>query len=248
MSSRPNHDDDAESTAVASESTPLLTGNGSTTSYGAQGASDRRPSFYESESLTQIKPQKRWSLLALGMLCVFAVLIMLLGFFVPHTMQTYAVQATTVDLQAVVPEFTGDGVRVRVRGTFSLQSSRVKNTHVRNLGVFGTWIARQVSTSESEVRVTLPEYDDVLLGIAKLPPLKVSIVNGRETLLDFYSDLIPPKSIDEIKAPLDKWMKGKLDHLQVAGVADVALRSGIIRLPSTTISQVINVARTYFGL
>jgi hypothetical protein len=220
---------------ISSENTPLL-GNSRT-----NGHLDS-----EQPGSTSKKSKLRWpSIVALIVLSSLAVLVMLLGFFVPDAMQKYAVQATTVDIRSVVPEFTETGARARVKVSFSLQSHKVRSQNVRNLGVLGTWIAREVESGESRIDVHLPEYGDAILGTAVVPPLKVSIVDGRKTDLDFYTDLIPPKNIDPLRRLFDDWVKGSLDNIKVAGNVEVALRSGLIRLPTQNIFQSINIHGKY---
>jgi hypothetical protein len=167
------------------------------------------------------------------------VLIMLFGFFVPEVMQEYAVQAATFSIDGVEPELTPDGARARIRGSFGMRSANVESGHVRNLGVLGTWITRQVETGEANVEVRLPDYENALLGNAVVPPIKVSIVDGQTTDFDFETELIPPGSIEALRALADDWLFNKLRHLRVAGAAKVKLRSGILRLPSTMIQQTI---------
>jgi len=216
----------------ASENTPLLSNSHS------NGHLDPESS---SQPPSTTKRRLRWpSLVALVALSSTAILVMLLGFFVPDAMQKYAMEATTVNIRSVIPEFTDTGARARVKVAFSLQSHKVRSSNVRNLGVLGTWIARQVESGESRVDVHLPDYGDAILGTAVVPPLKVSIVDGRETDLDFYTDLIPPKDIAPLRILFDDWVKGSLDHIQVAGDIEIALRSGIIRLPTQNIVQTIN--------
>jgi hypothetical protein len=223
-----------------SESTPLLS-----------RTDNNDPSGQQTKGkaiLLWSKVKQRWpSLIALGLLSVLVTLIMFMGFLVPDKMQRYAMQATTVEIESVVPEFTSTGARARVRATVAMRSSKVKNSAVRNLGVFGTWIAREVETGESQIKVTLPEYGDVLLGTAKVPSIKFDVRDGHETQLDFVTELVPPSRADGIRSVADDWLKGALDHLQVMGEASVAIRSGIIRLPSQTILQAITLQRKHLS-
>jgi hypothetical protein len=154
------------------------------------------------------------------------------------------VQAATVSIDGVEPELTSDGARARIRGAFGMRSANVKSGHVRNLGVLGTWIARQVQTGETKVEVRLPDYENALLGNAVVPPIKVSIVDGQTTDFDFETELIPPSSIEALRAVADDWVFNKLRHLRVAGAAKVKLRSGILLLPPTTIQQTIEIAES----
>jgi hypothetical protein len=170
------------------------------------------------------------------------VTIMLFGFFVPDVMEEYAVQAATFRIDGVEPKLTPDGARARIRGSFAMRSANVESGHVRNLGVLGTWIARQVQTGETKVEVRLPDYDNALLGNAVVPPLKVSIVDGRSTDFDFETELIPPSSIEALRVVAEDWVFNKLSKLRVAGAAKVKLRSGIVILPPTTIQQTVEIA------
>jgi hypothetical protein len=218
---------------IASENTPLLAENR------ANGHGD--PALPPTKPKSNSFWRRRWAtIISLVLLCTLAILIMLLGFFVPDAVQTYAVQAATVDLEKVIPEFTDSGVRARIRASFSMRSENVESGSIRRLGVLGTWLAREVETSgESKVEVTLPEYGKAILGTAVVPPLKVRVIDGETTHLDFVSDLIPPSSVDPLRGLFDDWVQGKLDHVKVAGDVHISLRSGVIRLPSSHIFQAI---------
>jgi hypothetical protein len=226
----PGHEDHGPS-----ESTPLLSETA------ANGYNGSRPA---STAPSHKSPKmRRWSasLAALLLLSLLMVLIMLFGFFVPEVMEEYAVQAATFSIDGVEPELTPDGARARIRGTFGMSSANVKSGHVRNLGVLGTWITRHVQTSEMKVEVRLPDYKNALLGNAVVPPIKVSIVDGQTTDFDFEMELIPPSSIEALRAVFDEWLFNKLHHLRVAGAAKVKLRSGILVLPPTMIQQTIEI-------
>jgi hypothetical protein len=220
---------------LASENTPLLAesrpnGHG-------DAASD------QGSDLPKASRRRRWPIiLALALLCILMVLIMLLGFFVPDAMKQYAIEAADIHVQSVVPELTDSGAHARIRATFSMKSSKVRSKNVRNLGVFGTWIAREVESGGSRVAVTLPDYGDAILGTAVVPSLKVSVVDGKTTDLDFTTGLIPPSSVDPLKGMFDDWVHGKLDFVKVAGSVTVGLRSGIIWLPSSDIFHTFTIS------
>ena len=226
----PRHEDHGPS-----ESTPLLSETVANGYNGSRPASTA-PSHKSSKT-------RRWSasLAALLLLSLLMVLIMLFGFFVPEVMEEYAVQAATFSIDGVEPELTPDGARARIRGSFAMSSANVKSGHVRNLGVLGTWITRHVQTSETKVEVRLPDYKNALVGNAVVPPIKVSIVDGQTTDFDFEMELIPPSSIEALRAVADDWLFNKLHHLRVAGAAKVKLRSGILLLPPTMIHQTIEI-------
>lgn len=220
---------------AASENTPLLANNS------ANGHGDPTTPAQPEGRLKRRYP--RWpSLIALLLLCTLAVFIMLLAFFVPDAMEKYALQATTLDIKSVVPEFTDKGAKARIRCAFSMQGGKVENKNIRNLGVLGTWIAREVESKESTVEVTLPDYGNAVLGTAVVPPLKVSIVNGKTTDLDFNTDLIPPTDVSPLRELFDDWVRGGLDSVNVAGKVRIALKSGILSLPTSSIYHIISIS------
>ncbi|KAF2665648.1 hypothetical protein BT63DRAFT_70898 [Microthyrium microscopicum] len=229
----------------ASENTPLLSDSESANGFGYD--SEHRPqSIYDNYDApaTTSKSKSRWpTFITLGFLCFLAILIMIFAFFVPDTMERYATQAATLDLDSLVPEFTETGARARIRGTFSMQSSKVESGFLRTVGKFGTWVAREAETGESTVDVVLPDYNNALLGTAKLPGFKVKLADGRKTDLDIVADLTPPKSVDSIRTVIDQWLNQSLDHLNVEGIAQVKLRSGIVHLRTQTISQAIRITQ-----
>jgi hypothetical protein len=162
---------------------------------------------------------------------------MLLGFFVPEVMEEYAMQAKEFELKSVsLPDFTATGARARVQGTFQMNAGRVKRKSVRDLGTFGTWIARQVRTEESELTVSLPEYGGIVLGTASIPAITVSIRNGQKTDIDFFAHL-EPGDHEGIRKVADDWISGRLGQLRVQGDAGIKLRSGILSLGKQIISQ-----------
>jgi len=164
---------------------------------------------------------------------------MLLGFFVPEAMEEYATQAKQFDISSIsLPEFTPTGARARVQGVFWMDPAQVRRKSVRDLGVFGTWIARRVKSSESTVQVFLPDYDNVLLGTAKIPPIEIDVQSGHRNDLDILADL-EPGDVAGIRAVANDWLDGRLDKLTVKGKADVKLRSGILSLGTQRISQSI---------
>ncbi|CAI4211744.1 unnamed protein product [Parascedosporium putredinis] len=117
---------------------------------------------------------------------------MLVAFFVPAAVEEYAKQAavlepTNLSLEAL----TADGVRVRVQADFQLDGSRVREENTRRIGRVATWLVGSLTTEETRVAVYLPEYDNILLGTAALPPLTVHIADGYTTSIDMVAELAP---------------------------------------------------------
>jgi hypothetical protein len=225
------------SSRISDESTPLLAReNGDLQPDG--GSSPRTASTTPSS----LSPKRKWpwpSIIALLLLTAFTIVIMLLGFFVPEAMEEYATQAKRFDITSIsLPEFTPTGAKARVQGVFWMDPAQVRQKSVRDLGVFGTWLARRVESSESTVQVFLPDYDNVLLGTAEVPPIQVDIQSGHRNDIDFLADL-EPGDVAGIRSVANDWLEGRLEKLTVQGKADVELQSGILSLGTRNISKSI---------
>lgn len=228
------------------ERTPLLSRNGeddvpSYTDRNVSGATS--PAARSLQSLQDSPDGKgksghRWAtIIALSTLCALVIAILGLGFAAPAVVEEYAKEAVVFEpTKLSIDSFTTTGVRARVQGTFTLDASRVQKKAVRDLGKAGTFIAREVETGESEVKVYLPEYDNLLLGTAKVPAIKVNIRNGHTNYIDFASDLEPGR-FEGIRKIANDWLDGRLGRLEVKGIATVDVKSGIFKLGSQTISQ-----------
>ncbi|EXJ85879.1 hypothetical protein A1O1_06248 [Capronia coronata CBS 617.96] len=228
----------------SSERTPLLSRpeDGSRTSYNDQSDDDDLPSVSVSsvESIENgKKKQSRWpTILALSILCV-GVIAACFAFTLPSVIEEYAKQSIVFEpTNLSIDSFTSLGIRARVQGTFYLDASRVRNKPTRDLGRFGTWIAREVESGEANVKVYLPEYDNVLLGTATLPPVKVNIRNHHHNHVDLLADL-EPGDIDGIRRVAKDFMDGKLKAVTARAVATVPVRSGLVRLGEQTVAQVL---------
>ncbi|KAM3420762.1 hypothetical protein BST61_g4010 [Cercospora zeina] len=230
-----------ESDFGASENTPLLAG-GQT-----ERAEQSRPQNDSSASslLRGIQGSKgssrkklRWpSLIALLLLCIVAALIIIFAFVAPTAVQQYAAQAVVFEPTSLsIDSFTASGVRARVQGNFKLDSTRVKQASVRRLGKLCAYIAEEVETGDGNMAVSLPEYGNVLLGIAHLPPIKAYIRDQHITGIDFLTDL-EPGDIDGIRAIANDWIDGRLGSLRVVGRAQVPLKSGLINLGKQLVVQ-----------
>lgn len=115
---------------------------------------------------------------------------------------------------------------------------------MRDLGRAGTWIAKAVESKQSRVKVVLPEYDNLLLGTANVPPIVVDIRDGHTTHLDFQSDLAAG-DLDGIRRMANDWLEGRIGDLNVRGVAEVPLKSGIFGLGTQNIVETITFKGEY---
>lgn len=231
---------------LSSESTPLLSRE-----------EDDRPSYVDDQANgaalspaalslrslqdgTSIKGngRARWpTIVSLSILSLVAMAILGLGFAAPAVVEEYAKEAMVFEpTDLSIDSFTATGVKARIQGTFTLDASRVHKKPVRDLGRAGTWIAREVESGASKVQVYLPEYGNVLLGIANVPPIKVNIRNGHINYIDFLSDL-EPGDIDGIRQIANDWLEGRLGQLRVKGVARLGLKSGLFSLGTQSISE-----------
>lgn len=229
------------------ESTPLLSPKSNHRDYGdgptQNGASS--PAASSLRSLQNGGPSKgnrsrRWpTIVALTFLGLVIVVILCLGFAAPAVVEEYAKQAMVFEPTALsVDSFTSTGVRARIQGNFTLDGSRVERKAVRDLGRAGTWLARAVESKRSKVQVYLPEFDELLLGAADVPPVVVDVRDGHTTHIDFLSDLAAG-DLDGIRRMANDWIDGRISHLSVKGVADVPLKSGIFSLGTQSLAQTI---------
>ncbi|KAI1978726.1 hypothetical protein LOZ51_005574 [Ophidiomyces ophidiicola] len=229
-----------ESSHAASESTPLLPGG--------QERSPRDGDYRSISSAAESHhdhehPQKRrrvrWPIvISLTCLCLAVVAILVLGFITPSAVREYAKEAAVIEPIGIsIAAFTQSAVRARVRASFSLDASRVQKPFIRNLGRFATWIGREVETGQTDIKVYLPEYGDLLLGVATVPPLKVNVQNGYSNKVDFLADL-KAGDINGLRGVANAWLDGRLERLRLKGEASVPLQSGLFKLGSQYISEI----------
>jgi hypothetical protein len=184
------------------------------------------------------KNAKPWpTFIAVSILGTIVLVIMAGAFFAPAIVEEYAKQSVIVEpTKLTIDSFTTSGVTARIQANIKLDASRVKSKAVRNIGRAGTWIAREVESKESKVKVYLPEYGNLLLGTAVVPRVVVNIRNGYTNHVDFLAEL-EPGEVDGIKRIANDWLDGKLGQLRVQGKADVTLKSGIFPLGTQSISE-----------
>ncbi|KAL5342567.1 hypothetical protein BJX70DRAFT_294020 [Aspergillus crustosus] len=228
---------------VSSESTPLLhRRNDDLFTYG--GTDSPRASSPASGTLSQDdddpkKPRRkiRWTLIC-GLLAVSAIIaILILAFFVPAVVKKYAKEAAIFkSTNLSIESATSKGVKARIKGDVYLDANRVEGRSVRNIGRFATWIGREVETGESEVNVYLPEYDDILVGSASLPSIKLNIRNNHVNHLDFEADLVAG-NVERLRSVAVDWLEGRLDHLSLQGNATLNLKSGLLSLGEQTLTD-----------
>ncbi|KAF1939741.1 hypothetical protein EJ02DRAFT_496313 [Clathrospora elynae] len=181
--------------------------------------------------------KKRWpSILALVLLCLVVVFIMF-GFLASEGIEEYAMQAADFrPTRLALDGLTEHGANVHVEGDFTMDANRVKKQSVRNIGRFGTWIAREAESGPTEVDVYLPEYGNILIGTAKVPGVKVNIRNGHTTHVSFVATL-QPGSPDGIRNVANDWIDGRLGQIRLKGMATVPLKSGLITIGKQIVEQ-----------
>ena len=242
------HSHRSRSLHASEETTPLLSTQTDDNVPNDGHSTNSAPSSPAARSLKSIqesfegnsKGQRRWaSLFALSILTLVTIAILCLGFAAPAIVEEYAQQAAVFEpTNLSIDSFTTRGVTVRVQGTFTLDASRVQRKSIADIGRLGTWIAKEIESRESDVKVYLPEYGNTLLGIAIVPPLKVNIRQKFVNTIDFLTDL-EPGDVSSIHRVANDWLDGRLDSLKLQGVATVPLKSGILGLGTQTISQSI---------
>ncbi|CZT08744.1 hypothetical protein WAI453_006133 [Rhynchosporium graminicola] len=230
------------------ENTPLLSRDDNTSRYDGNSNHDssRRPSpatrslrtIQNGGSISSTKGDRRWpTFIAIASLALLAVIIILGAFFAPAIVEEYVKEALIIEpTNLSIDSFTASGVRARVQANFRMDASRVGNKNVRNIGRFGTWIARSVESQSSTVEVYLPEYGNILVGTAAVPSVTVDIRNGHITAIDFLTDL-EPANIEGIRKVANDWLEGRLGGIRVLGKANVGLKSGLFPLGTQSISE-----------
>ena len=235
----------------SNESTPLLSRDAGERDYGdappIPGETNGEANSPAASSLRSLqvgrstkKSSTRWpTIIALSILGPVIIVILCLGFAAPAVMEEYAKEAMVFEpTNLSIDSFTATGVRARIQGDFTLDGSRVHKKPVRDLGRAGTWIARKAESGKSKVQVYLPEYDDIILGTADVPPIVVDIRDGHTTHIDFLSDL-SAGDLDGIRRMAMDWIEGRIGQISVRGVADVPLKSGIFGLGTQSLAQTI---------
>ena len=228
------------------ESTPLLSEDANHRNYGDAPPREEShsPAASSLRSLQDGEGSKgksaRWpTIIALTILGLVLILILCLGFAAPEIVEEYAREAMVFEpTDLSIDLFTSTGVRARIRGDFTLDGARVQKKSVRDLGRAGTWIARAVESKQSKIKVFLPEYGNLLLGTADVPPILVDIRDGHTTHLDFLSDLAAG-DLDGIRRMANDWLEGRVGDLTVKGVAEVPLKSGIFGLGTQSLAETI---------
>lgn len=240
---RASTDQPRPSFELSTESTPLLhRREDGLMIYGTEQRVSRSPSVASRTSYedgpTKKPSRVRWpTVISLAILTACVLMILALAFAAPAVVKEYAQQAAVFKPTAVsIDSTTSDGIRARVQGDFVMDSGRVKNKSIRNLGQLATWIAGEVETGPSDVEVYLPEYGNVLVGHAAVPSIKFSIRSGYHTHVDFLTDL-EAGDIRGIHAIAIDWIEGRLGRLNVKGKATLHLKSGLIDLGTQVLTD-----------
>ncbi|KAI9930877.1 hypothetical protein MW887_010528 [Aspergillus wentii] len=238
-SSRP--DQQARSFELSSESTPLLIRRDNELAYGiCEPIPISSPTSRASSP--ERGPRKQKNRLRLSMILPLIIVLVILAvlvfaFVAPAVVKQYVKEATVFQPTDIsIDSATADGLRTRVQGDLVLDAGRVQKRPVRNIGRFATWIARMVETGESEVQIYLPEYGNVLVGIATLPSIKVNVRNGHENHVDFMADL-SAGDIHGIRGVALDWLEGRLGRLRIKGRTQLHLKSGLLNLGVQSLSD-----------
>lgn len=236
----------SQQSAHSAESTPLLSRDIDHRNYNSVLPIDDEASSAAASSLRSLqnggplkeKKSRRWpTAVALTLLSLIVLAILGLGFAGPEIVEEYAQQAMVFEpTDLSIDSFTSSGLKARIQGDFMLDASRVLKKPVRDLGRAGTWIAKAVESKRSKVQVYLPEYGNILLGTADVPPIVIDVRDGHSTHIDILSDLAAG-DIDGIRQIANDWVAGRVGQLRVVGVADVDLKTGIFGIGTQRLTQ-----------
>lgn len=234
---------------LASESTPLLhrSDEDELLAYGTDNTRPLSPDSHQSFSESPSKKRGsrvRWPAVFTLTSLVVVLAVLVFVFAAPAAIRRYAEEAAVFKpTHLSIDSATSGGVRARVQGDFVVDAKRIRSGPVRNLGRLATWIGREVETGETDVKVYLPEYGNVLVGTASLPSITINVRNGHTNQVDVLADLATG-DIPGIRAVAMDWLEERLGQLRVKGQAVVHLKSGLLRLGMQTISRSI----TFEGL
>ncbi|KAK7948333.1 uncharacterized protein PG986_009219 [Apiospora aurea] len=227
---------------TSGETTPLLSSTSDTPRYDGDNDEPENEVASIRSQLSDGSHRKtatrRWpSFIAMAVLGLSVIAIIALAYIVPDAVQEYAKQAAVVEPTSLSLEsITADGLRARIQATFRLDGARVANGHVRRVGKAATWVASQIGTEETTIVVTLPDYKDLLLGTATLPPLVIHLKDGEVTDFDFVTDIVPG-NVDGIRSIANEWLEGRLGSVRLEGKADLALKSGLLPLGTHSVAE-----------
>lgn len=122
-----------------------------------------------------------------------------------------------------VDSFTDKGVKLAVQAKINVDARRVKSWGVRTLGKIGTYVVGHVTVKEFDVRARLPDYDNAVVGTARVPGMTIDIRNGHTTSLNFVTDT-QPGSVDTIRLLANDYLSGDLSSIKVMGEVDLRIR------------------------
>jgi len=245
--SSPSPPDRQPEDAETSEATPLLLSSNATPRYDGDDDGTRNgdaASIASVAASAKSAKGKSWrspTAIAMIVLALFSLSIIILAFFVPAAVEEYAKEALVLEpTNLSLESITKDGVSARIQANVRIDAQRVKNDHVRRIGQATAWLVRELGTEHTRINVFLPEYNNILLGSAALPPLTVTIVNGKNNAIDFVADLIPGDA-EGVRTIANEWLEGRLDVLRLRGKADIPLKAaGFIPLGTHSISESIS--------
>ena len=222
--------------ALSSESTPLLLPRDEPV-YGTQTRSRSRSSSVRSSIRGYTSEKKRPTYISLAVLTASILGILVFVFAAPAIVKRYAEEATVFTPKDLsIDSNTPSGIRARVQGEFVIDSSRVSRTYVRSIGRLATFVAGQAETGQTEARVYLPEYGNILVGTAFIPPIKVSIRNRHVNHVDFLTDLTTG-DVRGMRSVAMDWLEGRMGRLRLKCTASTHLKSGLLSLGSLVLSD-----------
>lgn len=166
-----------------------------------------------------------------------AVICVLIGVFVgPSTVEEYGKQALTIEPKGLaIDSFTRTGVKARVQADAWLDPAKVNNSAIRTIGRFGMWMAHYLESEPTDIAVYLPEYNNMTLGTAQTPGMKLNVRAHEVTHLDFVA-LAKPGKIVGLQEVTDDFLKGRIAKLTVQGLADVKIKWKFVPLGETELA------------
>ncbi|KAK9454255.1 hypothetical protein V1511DRAFT_420903 [Dipodascopsis uninucleata] len=153
---------------------------------------------------------------------------------------TYVRQALNLNITSIsVEDLSREGVKSRVQGEISFDSSKVDDSLTRNLGRFATSIMRKAEVKETYLYIARVESESnrKVIGRASIPNIVVDIRDKHVTPIDFVSNVEDIASVQEIAKLVEQYLQGHLQGALFRGDADITIRSGILPLGTHHVSH-----------
>ncbi|RPA82915.1 hypothetical protein BJ508DRAFT_413837 [Ascobolus immersus RN42] len=157
-------------------------------------------------------------------------------FYAPRIGQTYALQATQINISNISAAPSVNGIEGRATVTVTVDADRAQGKLTRSLGRLSTWIVKKVEVEPESLMISAPEFAKETIARVRIPGFVVDVRNGHETVLDI-AGLVEPDSISTIHDIVERYLSGRLEDIRLEGEAKFRARTGWIGLWRQSVKQ-----------